>query len=194
MAIQRGPVRKRCAYLGIEATLLGYGGKPSKRTAPARSKPSAYALQLKEKQKVKFVYGVMERQFRRNFEKALRQGGSTGENLLTLMEKRLDNAVFRSGLAKTRAEARQLVSHRHVTVNGRRVSIPSQAVKQGDEIALRDDMAKTLGNRDRSGSRALPGWLSRDGEANCVKVLREPRRSDVDFDVREAMIVELYSK
>jgi len=195
MAVQRVPIYKRCAYLGVEPQVLGYEKKAgakkdaakAKVKAKPRSRPGEYALQLKEKQKVKFVYGVMERQFRKTFERALRMGGSTGENLMALMERRLDNTVFRLGFAKTRAEARQLVSHRHVRVNGARVNIPSLQVSPGDVLTLLRGEATGAG-------RKVPEWVSLDLDAKTATVLRNPSRSDVDFDVKESMIVEFYSK
>lgn len=194
MAIDRTPVFKRCRYLGIDPILLGYTHKPSRRQRLSRTKPSAYALQLKEKQKVKFVYGVLERQFRRTFDQAMRLPGATGENLMRLLELRLDNVAFRLGYAKTRAEARQLVSHRHVLVNGRRVDIPSIEVKPGDVIGIDPAIAQAAKTRRFALGRKSPAWLEVSEESLSGRVLHEPARGDIDFDVAESKIVELYSK
>lgn len=194
MAIDRSPVYKRCRYLGIEPIILGYAGKPSRRTRQTRNKPSGYALQLKEKQKLKFVYGVMERQFRLAFEDAARAPGITGENLLEAMESRLDNVAFRLGLASTRRAARQLVGHGHLTVNGRRADVPSLRVSTGDVVAVRSSSAPQIRPKALGSTRKIPSWLDFDPEALKATVSRRPARSDIDFDIKESMIVELYSK
>lgn len=194
MAIDRTPVFKRCRYLGIDPVLLGYTHKPSVRTRIAKKKPSAYALQLKEKQKVKFIYGVLEKQFRRSFETASKLSGVTGENLLRLMELRLDNIAFRLGLAKTRAEARQLVTHGKLLLNGHRADIPSMELSGGDVVSVRPDAVQATRARRLSVGRKLPSWLSFDEEAMRGTVLQAPSRGDIDFDIKESMIVELYSK
>jgi small subunit ribosomal protein S4 len=194
MAIDRTPVYKRCRYHGIDPNLLGYTHKPSVRSRLSRTKPSAYALQLREKQKVKFIYGVLENQFRRTFEAAAREPGITGENLMRRMELRLDNVAFRLGLGKTRAEARQLVGHGRVTVNGRRVDIPSIELKAGDVVGLHPGAVQAVRTRRLSLGRRTPVWLSFDEEAMAGTVVSAPSRKDLDFEIRESMIVELYSK
>jgi small subunit ribosomal protein S4 len=194
MAIDRTPVFKRCRYLGIDPMLLGYTHKPSVRSRLSRTKPSAYALQLREKQKVKFIYGVLESQFRRTFEAAAREPGITGENLMRKMELRLDNVAFRLGLGKTRAEARQLVGHGRVLVNGRRVDIPSIELRSGDVVGVHPGSVQAVRTRRLSLGRRLPSWLSFDEEAMTGAVLGVPSRKDIDFDIKESMIVELYSK
>ena len=194
MAIDRTPVFKRCRYLGIDPLLLGYAHKPSVRTRLSRTKPSAYALQLKEKQKVKFIYGVLENQFRRTFEAAVKEPGITGENLLRKMELRLDNVVFRLGFAKTRIQARQLVGHRHVLLNGLRVDIASIELKSGDVISVRADIVPAVRNSRSANPRKTPSWLRLDEDSLSGTVLQTPSRAELDFDIRESMIVELYSK
>lgn len=194
MSIDRTPVFKRCRYLGIDPILLGYTHKPSVRSRLSRTKPSAYALQLKEKQKVKFIYGVLEKQFRRSFEAAAREPGITGENLMRKMELRLDNVAFRLGYAKTRAQARQLVGHRHILLNGKRVDIPSIVLKSGDVVSVHPDIVPAVRASRAANPRRTPSWLSLDEDALSGAVVQEPSRADIDFDVRESMIVELYSK
>ncbi len=203
MAKNMQPIVKRCRALGISPAAMGYTGN-SKRESnrnpgpQRRSKKSEYALQLAEKQKVKFIYGVLERQFRGYYEKAARMRGNTGDELMTLLERRLDNVVFRLGLANTRREARQLVNHGHFTVNGKRVDIPSYLVKTGDAIAVRDKSRsnakfKKLVEDDRFIS--APKWLEKNKNAPLEgKVIAMPQRDDIDFEVSVNLIVELYSK
>ncbi len=195
MAIARTPVFKRCDYLGINPIVLGYTHKPSiRRQKKARRKVSEYGLQLKEKQKVRFVYGVLERQFRRAYHRAESMSGMTGENFLRLMELRLDNVVFRLGFAKTRIQARQLVNHGHILVNGKRIDIPSYEVKQNDTIGVHTS-ALTLATAIKfSERRAIPRWLTFSEETFEGSVSALPERSDIDFAVQERFIVELYSK
>ena len=200
MAKNMQPVAKRCKALGISPAAMGYAKKDTKRApgSQMRKKKSEYALQLQEKQKVKFVYGVLEKQFRAYYEKAARMKGNTGDELMTLLERRLDNVVFRLGLAATRREARQLVNHGHFTVNGKRVNIPSYLVKTDDVIAVRDKSRssakfKKIVEDDRF--VAAPKWLEKNKNAPLEgKVIAMPQRDDIDFDVAVNLIVELYSK
>ncbi|MCC8358007.1 MAG: 30S ribosomal protein S4 [Oscillospiraceae bacterium] len=198
MARNMQPVLKRCRTLGISPAVMGYS-KTSNRNpgAQKRTKKSEYAMQLNEKQKVKFIYGILEKQFRMYYEKATKMPGKTGENLLILVERRLDNVVFRLGFASTRWEARQLVSHGHYTVNGKRVDIPSYLVKVGDIIAVSEKSSsntrfKTMKEEDTF--TATPKWLSRDKNVLVGKVTAMPARDDIDYEVDELLIVELYSK
>ena len=198
MAKNRQPIAKRCRALGISPAVMGYSGKTSFRNpnGNSRRKKSEYSLQLTEKQKVKFIYGIMEKQFRAYYEKAEKAQGKTGSVLLTLIEHRLDNVVFRLGLAGTRREARQLVSHAHFTVNGKKVNIPSYRVKVGDVIEVKESSAsstrfKTLAENN---STATPKWLEKASNNLGGKVIAEPEREDIDFPVEEHLIVELYSK
>ncbi len=198
MARNTQPVLKRCRTLGISPAVMGYS-KTSNRNpgAQKRTKKSEYAMQLNEKQKVKFIYGILEKQFRMYYEKATKMPGKTGENLLALVERRLDTVVYRLGLASTRREARQLVTHGHYTVNGRRVDIPSYMTKVGDVIAVSE---KSLGNarfkmmKEEDRFVAAPKWLDRDKNLLKGKVIAMPARDDIDYEVAEQLIVELYSK
>lgn len=161
----------------------------------ARKKVSEYGLQLRAKQKAKRYYGVLESQFAHYFELAERKAGITGENLLKILESRLDNVVYRAGFAMSRKEARQLVLHRHFTVNGETVNIPSYLIKEGDKIVLKStDCEKIKGSMDKNSARPVPAWLSKDAEKMTAHVVRAPERSDIDFDIEEHLIVELYSK
>ena len=203
MAKNMQPVLKRCRALGISPAVMGYTGKAKanigKRNpgGQRRTKKSEYALQLNEKQKVKFVYGVLEKQFRSYYEKAAKMPGKTGDNLMSLVERRLDNVVFRLGFASTRREARQLVNHGHYTVNGRRVDIPSYQVKVGDVIAVSEKSNsstrfKTM--KEEDAFVTTPKWLERDKNILQGKVIALPARDDIDFEVEDHLIVELYSK
>ena len=200
MAKNMQPIAKRCRALGISPATMGYAKKESNRNpgGQMRKKKSEYALQLSEKQKVKFVYGILEKQFRSYYEKATKMPGKTGDNLLILVERRLDNVVYRLGFAKTRREARQLVSHAHFTVNGKKVNIPSYLVKAGDVIEVREASRSSVKFKSLLGEDApvvlLPAWLTR--EKNTLKgvVAQLPTRADVDLPVEEHLIVELYSK
>jgi len=194
MAISRTPVFKRCDYLGLNPAVLGYTHKPSTRRAkPTRKrKKSDYARQLIEKQKLRFVYGVLEKQFKLIYAKAEKGRGVTGENLLRLLELRFDNIVYRLGLAATRAEGRQKINHRHLLVNGKRMDIPSATLKVGDIISTKDPQAFKL--RKFEISRSLPPWLAFNEETFEASVIGEPQRSDIDFEVTESAVVELYSK
>ena len=199
MARNIQPIAKRCKALGISPAELGYAKKTTNRNPKGqmRRKQSEYGRQLNEKQKVKFVYGVLERQFKNYFEMAERRPGQTGENLLAILESRLDNVVFRLGFAMTRPEARQLVSHGHVLVNGRKVNIPSFLVKPGMVITLKDSsksLEKIKANLEGTSYRATPKWMEYDANSMTAKVLAVPAREDIDLPVEEHLIVELYSK
>ena len=199
MAKNMQPYLKRCRTLGISPAVMGVNKESNRNPGPQRRpKKSEYALQLTEKQKVKFVYGVLEKQFRAYYEKAARMKGNTGDELMTLLERRLDNVVFRLGLAATRREARQLVNHGHFTVNGKRVNIPSYLVKTGDVVAVREKSRssakfKKIVEDDRF--VAAPKWLEKNKNAPLEgRVIAMPQRDDIDFDVAVNLIVELYSK
>lgn len=200
MAKNMQPIAKRCRALGISPAVMGYSKKTSNRNpnGNSRRKKSEYSMQLTEKQKVKFVYGIMEKQFRLYYDKATKAEGKTGTALLTLIERRLDNVVFRLGLAATRREARQLVNHSHFTVNGKKVNIPSYIVKVGDVIEVKEKSRST--NRFKSiaegetAAHAAPKWLEKSENLLGGKVLALPEREDIDFPVEEHLIVELYSK
>ena len=200
MAKNTQPIAKRCKALGISPTVMGYSKKETNRNpgGQMRKKKSEYALQLTEKQKVKFVYGILEKQFRSYYEKATRMSGKTGENLLILVERRLDNVVYRLGFATTRREARQLVSHAHFTVNGKKVNIPSYQVKAGDVIEVRESSRSSAKFAKLTGAEApvvaLPSWLDREAGTLKGVVNKLPERSDIDYEVAEHLIVELYSK
>ena len=201
MAKNMQPIAKRCKALGISPAVMGYAKKTTNRNPGGnnfRKKKSEYATQLQEKQKLKFIYGVLEKQFATYFDIASRQQGITGENLLRLLERRLDSVVFRLGFASTRRDARQLVSHCHFTVNGKKVNIPSYLIKAGDVIEVRESSRSSAKFSKLVGPDAplvvTPAWLERDKDALKGKVIRLPERSDIDFEVEEHLIVELYSK
>lgn len=199
MAKNRQPVAKRCKALGISPAAMGYYKKGTTRNAnnQNRRKKSEYALQLQEKQKVKFVYGVLEKQFRGYYEKAERMPGKTGDNLLIQLERRLDNVVFRMGYAATRREARQLVNHGHFTVNGKKVNIPSYQVKPGMVIALKEssrNIERFKNNVEDNAYHAIPRWMEFDAANMTGRILAVPTREDVDLPIEEHLIVELYSK
>ena len=198
MAINRTPVLKRCRQLGIDPVVLGYSSKKeSIRQPKRRRKESEYGMQLREKQKAKFIYGVLEKQFRGYFNKAKRQPGITGENLMRILESRLDTVVFRLGFARTRKEARQTVSHGHITVNGKRVDIPSYRVRPGDVVAVADKAKEMLVIKSALVSyerMQVPAWLEVDIEKLQGNVLSLPNRDQIDLDINEQLIVELYSK
>ena len=198
MAKNTQPVLKRCRTLGVSPAAMGYSKSSNKNPGgQRRAKKSEYALQLTEKQKVKFVYGILEKQFRGYYEKAARAEGNTGEVLLSLIERRLDNVIYRLGFASTRREARQLVNHGHYTVNGKRVNIPSYMVKVGDVIAVCE---KSCSNnrfkkmKEDNAFVAAPKWLDRDTNNLQGKVIGVPTKEDIDFEIAEHLIVELYSK
>lgn len=195
MARNRQPVLKKCRALGIEPIVLGVN-KTSNRgpRANANKKPTEYAVQLREKQKAKFIYNVMEKQFRKLYEEATRKDGVTGLNLIQYLERRLENVVYRLGFAKTRRQARQIVSHGHVAVNGRRVNIASYRVKAGDVVSVIEnskniDLIKTAVEESN-----VPAWLELDRAAFSGKVVQNPTKDDLDFDLNEALIVEFYSR
>ena len=200
MARNMQPIAKRCKALNLSPAAMGYAKKTTNRNQAGnmRKKKSEYALQLTEKQKVKFVYGILEKQFHMYYEKASRMQGKTGENLLVLCERRLDNVVYRLGFAKTRREARQLTTHGHFTVNGQRVDVPSFLVKAGDVIEVREKSRSSVKFKGLLGEDApmvtLPKWLTRDKNTLQGTVVALPVRDDVDFPVEEHLIVELYSK
>ena len=197
MAINRTPVLKRCRQLGIDPVVLGYTGKESIRQPKRRRKESEYGMQLREKQQAKFIYGVLEKQFRGYFKRAKSMQGITGENLMQILETRLDNVVFRLGFARTRKEARQTVTHGHITVNGRRVDIPSFRVRPGDLVAVHPKAKELLVIKSAlvSNERVeVPAWLEVDVEKLQGSVLSLPTRDQIDLDIREQLIVELYSK
>ena len=198
MAKNTQPVLKRCRTLGVSPAAMGYSKQSNRNPGgKRRTKKSEYGTQLTEKQKVKFVYGILEKQFRMYYEKAERMNGNTGEILLSLVERRLDNVVYRLGFASTRREARQLVNHGHYTVNGKSVNIPSYLVKTGDVIAVCE---KSCSNnrfkklKEDDAFVAAPKWLDRDKNTLSGKVLALPARDDIDFEIAEHLIVELYSK
>lgn len=197
MAVNKVPVLKRCRSLGLEPSYLGYDKKSRRNTNRANKKVSEYGLQLREKQKAKFIYGVLEKPFRNYYEKADRMKGLTGPNLMTMLETRLDNVVFRLGWARTRREARQIVDHKFVTVNGKIVNIPSYLVKAGDVIEIREAKKSTQRMKDITevaGGRIVPEWLDCDAEALKGTIKNLPTREQIDVPVDEMLIVELYSK
>lgn len=196
MARDMGPIIKRCRYLGIEPSVLGSSKKLGNRKRNMR-KLSEYGVQLKEKQKVKFIYGVLEKQFRNYYKKADKMNGITGENLLQLLETRLDNVVFRLGYGRTRKEARQVVRHNLVTVNGRKANIPSIQVKVGDVIEIKEtkkDLERFKQVLEVTSTRIVPEWLSADHDNLKGSVVTLPKREQLDLPVNETLIVELYSK
>ena len=197
MAVNRVPVLKRCRSLDLDPTYLGYDKKSNRTSARAGQKISEYGLQLREKQKAKFIYGVLEKPFRNYYEKADRMKGMTGENLMVMLESRLDSVVFRMGFARTRREARQVVDHKHFLVNGKPVNIPSYLVKAGDVIEVREKSKSLQRYKDIlevAGGRLVPEWLDVDQEALKGTVKYLPTREMIDVPVNEMLIVELYSK
>jgi small subunit ribosomal protein S4 len=197
MAVDRTPVLKRCRSLGLDPIYLGIDKKSTRQLKRANRKVSEYGLQLKEKQKAKFIYGVLEKPFRNYYKKADRMKGQTGENLMIMLESRLDNVIFRMGFARTRKEARQIVDHKHVLVNGKSVNIPSYLVKAGDTVEIKEkckssDRYKAV--LEITAGRLVPNWLDVDQE-NLKGVVKElPTREEIDVPVNEMLIVELYSK
>ena len=197
MAINRVPVLKRCRSLGMDPIYLGINKKSNRQLKRANRKMSEYGLQLREKQKAKFIYGVLEKPFRNYYAKAKQMEGMTGENLMILLESRLDNVMFRMGFARTRKEARQIVDHKHVLVNGKQVNIPSYLVKAGDVIEIKE---KHKGSQrykeilEVTGGNMIPDWLEVDAENLKGEVKELPKRDAIDVPVDEMLIVELYSK
>lgn len=197
MAVNRVPVLKRCRSLDLDPTFLGYDKKSNRTSARAGKKISEYGLQLREKQKAKFIYGVLEKPFRNYYKKAERMKGMTGENLMVMLESRLDSIVFRMGFARTRREARQIVGHKHFLVNGKPVRIPSYLVKAGDVIEVREKSRSLQRYKDIlevTGGRLVPEWIEVDQEAFKGTVKYLPTREMIDVPVNEMLIVELYSK
>ncbi len=197
MAINRVPVLKRCRSLGLDPIYLGIDKKSNRQLKRANRKVSEYGLQLREKQKAKFIYGVLEKPFHNYYLKADRMKGMTGENLMTMLESRLDNVVFRLGLARTRKEARQIVDHKHVMVNGKQVNIPSYLVKAGDTIEIKEKCKGSQRYKDIlevTAGRLVPEWLEADQENLKGTVKELPNREVIDVPVNEMLIVELYSK
>ena len=197
MAKNTQPVLKRCKTLGLSPAVLGYSKSTKRQPKQTRRKQSEYGMQLNEKQKVKFIYGVLEKQFHAYYEKAERKQGITGEILLQELERRLDNVVFRMGFANTRREARQLVNHAHFTVNGKRVNIPSYQVKPGDVVAVCEKSRTTTKFKsllEENGKKACPKWIEKANDSFEGKVVAMPARDDIDYEVAEHLIVELYSK
>ena len=197
MAVNRVPVLKRCRSLGLDPIYLGIDKKSTRQLKRANRKVSEYGLQLKEKQKAKFIYGVLEKPFRNYYKKADRMQGQTGENLMVMLESRLDNIVFRMGFARTRREARQIVDHKHVLVNGKQVNIPSYLVKAGDVIEIKEKCKGSQRYKDIlevTAGRLVPEWVEVDQEALKGTVKELPKREVIDVPVNEMLIVELYSK
>ena len=197
MAVDKVPVLKRCRSLGLDPVFLGVDKKSNRQLRNPRRKMSEYGLQLREKQKAKFIYGVLEKPFRNYYAKAEKLAGQTGENLMILLESRLDNVIFRMGMARTRREARQVVGHRHVTVNGKIVNIPSYLVSAGDVIQIKESMRTAQRYKDIvevSNGRMVPAWLEMDAEKLRASIKSLPHREDIDVPVNEMLIVELYSK
>ena len=197
MAVNRVPVLKRCRSLDLDPTFLGYDKKSNRTSARAGKKVSEYGLQMREKQKAKFIYGVLEKPFRNYYKKADRMKGQTGENLMVMLESRLDSVLFRLGFARTRREARQVVGHKHFLVNGKPVQTPSYQIKAGDVIEVREKARSLQRYKDIlevTGGRLVPEWLDVDQEAMKGTVKYLPTREMIDVPVNEMLIVELYSK
>ena len=197
MAINRVPVLKRCRSLGLDPIYLGIDKKSNRQLKRANKKMSEYGLQLREKQKAKFIYGVLEKPFRNYFEKAEQMNGQTGENLMVILESRLDNVIFRLGFARTRKEARQIVDHKHVLVNGKAVNIPSYLTKAGDTIEIKEKCKSSQRYKDileATNGRVVPEWLEADAENLKGAIKNLPTREAIDVPVDEMLIVELYSK
>ena len=197
MAVNRVPVLKRCRSLGLDPIYLGIDKKSNRELKRANRKVSEYGLQLREKQKAKFIYGVLEKPFRNYYKKADRMQGQTGANLMTILECRLDNVVFSMGLARTRKEARQIVDHKRVLVNGKQVNIPSYLVKAGDVVEIKEKCKGSQRYKDIlevTGGRLVPEWIEADQEALKGTIKEYPTREMIDVPVNEVLIVELYSK
>ena len=197
MAVNRVPILKRCRSLGLEPQVLGYDKKSKRQLTRSGRKVSEYGLQLREKQKAKFIYGVLEKPFHNYYEKAEQKKGMTGENLMVLLESRLDNVIFRLGFARTRREARQVVGHRHVLVNGKMVNIPSYQIKAGDTVEIREKSKGLTRYKEiveTTSGRIVPEWLEADAENLKGTIKSLPTREEIDVPVDEMLIVELYSK
>ena len=195
MARDRQPVLKKCRNLGLDPSVLGVNKKSNRNIRPnANRKLTEYGTQMREKQKARFVYGVMEKQFYKLYEEATRKEGVTGELLLQYLERRLDNVVYRLGFGATRRQARQIVSHGHILINGKRVNIASYRVKQGDVISIKENSRELALIKESVGQKTVPGWLELDEAALTARVLENPGRDSVDFEINEAMIIEFYSR
>lgn len=197
MAKNMQPILKRCRTLGIEPGVMGVDKKSNKNPKQNRKKMSEYGVQLNEKQKVKFIYGVLEKQFHKYYVMATKKNGITGEVLLQILETRLDNVIFRLGLANTRREARQIVNHGHILVNGKKVNIPSYLVKPGEVISVKEKSRSSSRIKEiveTNASRVVPDWLDMDKNTLTGKVVALPNREHIDYEVEEHLIVELYSK
>ena len=197
MAVNRVPVLKRCRSLGLDPVFLGIDKKSNRSLNRANRKKSEYGLQLCEKQKAKFIYGVLEKPFRNYYQKAQKKPGQTGENLMIMLETRLDNVVFRMGFARTRKEARQIVDHKHVLVNGKQVNIPSYLIKVGDVIEIKENCKGSQRYKDIievTGGRTVPAWVEVDQDNLKGEIKELPKREEIDVPVDEMLIVELYSK
>jgi small subunit ribosomal protein S4 len=197
MAIDRAPALKRCRSLGLEPGIVGLSKKSKKQPKRTNKKMSEYGMQLREKQKAKFIYSVLERPFKRYYEKAKKMQGVTGENLLNLLERRIDNVLFRLGIASTRKQARQLVTHGHILVNGKRLDIPSALVKTGDVVGIREKSRQSeffKAAAETTGPMSVPPWLTYDKNTMTGRVDRLPAREEIDVPIAEHLIVELYSK
>ena len=198
MAVNHDPILKRCRTLGISPAVLGYNKSSNRNPGSERGKKlSKYGTQLREKQKAKFIYGVLERQFYHYYELAAKKEGVTGENLLQILECRLDNVIWRMGMASTRREARQLVTHSHFTVNGKKANIPSMMVKVGDVVAVKENFRDSVQCKNLAEAlqtKNTAKWLDVDKNALVAKVVARPARDDIDFEIDEQLIVELYSK
>jgi len=197
MAVDKTPVLKRCRALGIEPSVLGYDKKSNRKLNTRSRKMSEYGTQLREKQKAKFIYGVLEKPFRNYYEKADKMKGMTGENLMVMLERRLDNVCFRMGFARTRREARQVVDHKHLLVNGKCINLPSYQIKKGDVIEIKADSKSTQRFKDiaeATRGRLYPEWMEVDSEAMKGTITELPKRDQIDVPVNEMLIVELYSK
>ena len=197
MAVNKVPVLKRCRSLGLDPIYLGIDKKSNRNLNRSSRKMSEYGLQLREKQKAKFIYGVLEKPFRNYYQKAQKKPGQTGENLMIMLETRLDNVVFRMGFARTRKEARQIVDHKHVLVNGKQVNIPSYLIKVGDVIEIKENCRGSQRYKDIievTGGRTVPAWVEVDQDNLKGEIKELPKREDIDVPVDEMLIVELYSK
>ena len=197
MAVDRVPVLKRCRSLDLDPVFLGIDKKSNRKSKRQQRKLSEYGMQLREKQKAKFIYGVLEKPFRNYYAKAERMEGQTGENLMTMLETRLDNVVYRLGWARTRREARQIVDHKHILVNGKLVNVPSYLIKAGDTVEVKEGKKSSQRYKDvmeQVGARLVPEWLESDKENLKGRVIELPKREAIDVPVDEMLIVELYSK
>ena len=195
MARNRQPVLKKCRNLGLDPSVLGVNKKSNRNIRPnANRKLTEYGTQLREKQRARFVYGVQEKQFYKLYEEATRKEGVTGELLLQYLERRLDNVIYRLGFGGTRRQARQIVSHGHILINGKRVDIASYRVKQGDVITVKEDSKELAIIKESVGQKTVPGWLSLEEGSLTARVMENPGRDAVDFEIDEAMIIEYYSR